>query len=248
MDTDASTDHDLGSALQGVAALLDYIRWVSFFAKDSSGRFIAANRNFLKLCGVRRLDDLLGRSDRDFFEPARARLYMEDDRKVFATGRPVESRIEPEPLVGPLPGADLIVTNKMPVRLGDGRIGAVAGVCLHLADAAMFSAELGGFAALLRRMEETPGAAWDLSELAASQGMSVSKFERQFKRLFFMTPAAYRQSLRLRRARHDLITTRKPVGQIAIEQGFYDQSHFTKRFRAAFGCSPLRCRREAEQR
>ena len=136
----------------------------------------------------------------------------------------------------------------MPVRLGDGRIGAVAGVCLHLADAAMFSAELGGFAALLRRMEETPGAAWDLSELAASQGMSVSKFERQFKRLFFMTPAAYRQSLRLRRARHDLITTRKPVGQIAIEQGFYDQSHFTKRFRAAFGCSPLRCRREAEQR
>ncbi|MFZ9933716.1 MAG: hypothetical protein ACO3G9_11040, partial [Chthoniobacterales bacterium] len=44
MDTDASTDHDLGSALQGVAALFDYIRGVSFFAKDSSGRFIAAPR------------------------------------------------------------------------------------------------------------------------------------------------------------------------------------------------------------
>lgn len=236
---------DLASALQDVAELLDHIRGVSFFAKDTAGRFIAANRAFLKLCGVREVPQLAGRTDADFFEPARARLYMEDDRKVVATGKPMDARIEPGPGAAAPSGPDLVVTTKIPVRGGDGGVCAVAGICLDLADAALSSVELGEFAAVLRLIEEAPPGPLDVAGLAARQGMSVSKFERHFKKLFLATPAAYHDSVRMRRARHELACTSKSVGQIASELGFYDQSHFTKRFRKECGTTPLRFRRAA---
>lgn len=238
---------DLAAALQAIAELLDHIRGVSFFAKDTGGRFVAANRAFLKLCGVRELTQLAGRTDADFFEPERARLYMEDDRKVVNSGKPMEARIEPGPGADSPVGPDLVVTTKIPVRGADGSVCAVAGICLDLADAAMSSVELGEFAASLRLIEQASPGPLDVASLAAGQGMSVSKFERRFKKLFLATPATYHDSARMRRARRELVSTSKSVGQIASELGFYDQSHFTKRFREACGCTPLRFRRAARQ-
>ena len=51
--------------------------------------------------------------------------------------------------------------------------------------------------------------------------------------------------MRLSQARNDLLPTKKSIGEIALEYGFYEQSHFTKRFLAVYGMSPLRFRKNA---
>lgn len=75
--------------------------------------------------------------------------------------------------------------------------------------------------------------------------MSTTKFERRFKKLFHTTPVAYHLQVRLRQARQVLLSTTKSIGEIALEYGFHDQSHFTKRFVAAYGITPLRFRKKA---
>jgi AraC family transcriptional regulator len=40
-----------------------------------------------------------------------------------------------------------------------------------------------------------------------------------------------------------LATTDEPVSVIALGTGFFDQSHFTKRFRKAIGMTPTQFRR-----
>jgi AraC family transcriptional activator of tynA and feaB len=37
------------------------------------------------------------------------------------------------------------------------------------------------------------------------------------------------------------------IGEIAFSWGFSDHSHFTRRFRAAFGMSPGECRRQLQE-
>ena len=78
--------------------------------------------------------------------------------------------------------------------------------------------------------------------------LSVSQFQREFRRLFGLTPTAYVLEARLQAARHQLDTTTRPLGQIAVACGFYDQSYFVKRFKAATGLRPLEYRRRFARR
>ena len=54
----------------------------------------------------------------------------------------------------------------------------------------------------------------------------------------------YVLSLRVQRAQRLLTTTNQSVGEIALATGFYDQSHFTKRFNKAVGMTPLAYRKK----
>ena len=46
----------------------------------------------------------------------------------------------------------------------------------------------------------------------------------------------------MRRAADALARSSAPLGQIALDAGFADQSHFTRAFRAAYGVTPRRWR------
>ena len=218
-----------------------YLPDVCFFAKDKAGRFIAANPAFLKLCGLSDLNDLLGKTDLDFFPKKRAELYMHDDRKVVETGVKLENQIEPMPFGKS--NTALIMTTKFPLLSADGRILGLAGIARNLLETSVQSSEMNEFAKTIDHIECFCRERFDLPTLAARQGMSPSKFERKFKKLFRMTPSAFHLQVRLRQARKDLLATTKSIGEIGLEYGFYDQSHFTKRFIAVYGIPPLRFRK-----
>ena len=82
-----------------------------------------------------------------------------------------------------------------------------------------------------------------IAELAKRANLSASQLQREFGRLFGMTPGDYVLRVRLLMARRQLEATSEAVGRIALDCGFYDQSHFTKAFRAATGLSPLEYRK-----
>lgn len=76
-----------------------------------------------------------------------------------------------------------------------------------------------------------------LDEIAAAVGLSKFHLLRTFKDATGLTPWRYQVQLRLATAR-ELLREGTPASQVAVVCGFFDQSHFTRLFRASYGITP----------
>ena len=81
-----------------------------------------------------------------------------------------------------------------------------------------------------------------LDDLAGLCGLGRFSFLKQFKRTIGMTPHAWLLRLRLEQACGLLSRSELPIIDVAHAVGFYDQSHFNRAFRHAFGVAPSRYR------
>jgi AraC family transcriptional regulator, glycine betaine-responsive activator len=87
-----------------------------------------------------------------------------------------------------------------------------------------------------------------LDEIAARAGLSRRQIERLFKRHLGYAPKRYYLQARLRRARELLLQTSMSILDIATACGFRSPHHFSKCYRAHFGCPPSVERRAPERR
>jgi len=69
---------------------------------------------------------------------------------------------------------------------------------------------------------------------------NINKFAliRSFRRKFNTTPNAYQLQLKISYGKH-LLKSCGSIADIALKAGFYDQAHFTKEFKRAYGVTPL---------
>ncbi|MBV9482576.1 MAG: helix-turn-helix transcriptional regulator [Acidobacteria bacterium] len=81
-----------------------------------------------------------------------------------------------------------------------------------------------------------------ISELATVAGVHPVHLARVFRAHYGVTPGLYMRRLRLRWAARRLTATNAPLGEIAAEAGFSDQSHFGRLFKQYFGIPPGRIR------
>ena len=81
-----------------------------------------------------------------------------------------------------------------------------------------------------------------LDALAGAVGLSPEHLCRVFKAETGVPPAQYLKSLKMRRARSLLETTRLSVKQVMTAVGIADPSHFVRDFRRAYGSPPARYR------
>lgn len=90
----------------------------NIFRKDLQFRFTFANQQFCKTLG-RTLDQIIGKTDFDFFPTGLAAKYQRDDRRVLETGQPYETVEEHQP-----PGHEKIYVQvvKTPLRAANGEI------------------------------------------------------------------------------------------------------------------------------
>ena len=86
---------------------------------------------------------------------------------------------------------------------------------------------------------ETP-----VAKLARECGLSASHFTRALRRSVGMAPHQWLLSLRVERAKEQLLNSDASLSEIAIDSGFADQSHFTRVFMKHVGSSPGQWRRE----
>jgi len=77
-----------------------------------------------------------------------------------------------------------------------------------------------------------------LDEIAAATGLSRRQIERLFKRHLNCVPKRYYLQMRLRRARELLLQTSMPIIDITTACGFQSPPHFSRCYRAQFGCPP----------
>jgi len=77
-----------------------------------------------------------------------------------------------------------------------------------------------------------------MAAMAAMAGLSATHFNRQFLATFGRSPTQFIHSLRIEKGRQLLAQTDRDIGVIALELGYHDQSHFTRKFKVITGLTP----------
>lgn len=83
-----------------------------------------------------------------------------------------------------------------------------------------------------------------LAEVAAAIGVEPDRLARGFRRAYGEPLAAYLRRVRIEAAASMLLTTDRPISQIAGDVGFADQAHLTRWFSRYLGTTPGRYRAE----
>jgi PAS domain S-box-containing protein len=97
---------------------------LNVFYKDDRFRFVSANQRFCETLG-RPLEEIVGRSDWDFFPEHQCQKYRRDDEHVLNTGETLE---DVEAYFKPTGEKLHVQVLKAPVRDGDGKIVGVQGM------------------------------------------------------------------------------------------------------------------------
>ncbi len=211
-----------------------------FFVKDANRHFVYINQELADFMGLENKEDIVGRPDSDFFADDIEKSYAADDKQVIDEGIVVRNKVE---LI--TTSQRLIqwhITNKVPLFDSEGKVCGLAGVtrkfegntnALHRSAldksieyiAANYSKEI------------------KLKDLAQVCGLSLSAFERHFKKSFHLTPIQYLNRYRIQQSCAALSQSDVPISAIAMDCGFYDQSHFTRSFLHVLHTTPAAYRR-----
>lgn len=92
-----------------------------------------------------------------------------------------------------------------------------------------------------RRLEASPRDPPRVRELAEDADVHPTHLTRRFKRAYGLTVTAHVRRLRTREAAR-LIADGRPLGRVAMEAGFADQSHLCRVFKRETGLTPGRFR------
>ncbi len=222
--------------------LFNHLPDVYYFVKDRQGRFMLANDTFVKQCGVEREEQIIGKTDFDFFPLGRAESYVKDDTYVMETGESIIDRVE----LAPDPGNSIhwFITCKVPLYSNDGKIIGLAGTARDITRAGLALQPYTEMRAVLEYVRDHYAQPIEVKELAALVHLSVSQFERRFRKVFQISPLKHIMNVRIRAASLRLTSTNDTIAHIALDCGFYDHSHFTRNFRKIMGTSPKEYRKQ----
>ena len=222
--------------------LFEYLPGIYFYAKDTQSRFMRVNGPFLQSHGMNNLDEILGKTDRDFHTPAMAEAYIAEDKRVMEGREAIPNQVWLVPHWRGTPR--WFLSSKTPLFDQDNVVMGIAGA-MYLIDTPEEQRELFGDVhpaiAYMEKNYEQPIAMDDMAQRA---GLSIAHFNRRFKAILRMTPGDYLLALRIQAAQRLLVETTYGISDVASRVGFYDQSHFTKRFRRETGLTPLAYRKQ----
>jgi AraC-like DNA-binding protein len=220
--------------------LFEPLPGIYLYVKDCESRFMRGNQVVCDVVGVASPAELVGRTDFDFFPPAIAAQYLAEDRRVLASDRPLANQ------VWLVPGSDgvphLYLCNKIPLHGRDGAVVGIAGVKRPYEHSAGKREGFSRLSSVVAFVTEHYPETIEVAELAAHAGLSVSQLQREFSKHFGITPTNYIREVRIGMARHLLETSDMSVSQVALDCGFYDQSHFNHHFKTLTGLTPRRYR------
>jgi PAS domain S-box-containing protein len=222
--------------------LFEHLPDVFFFAKDLEGRFTMANHIFIEKCGMKKPEDLFGLTDFDVFPRHLAEKYVRDDKQVTRSGEALVNVIELVIHIGK--STDWYSTTKLPVRNEAGKIIGLAGFTRDIKKMESGSRHFSEMGEVFDYVMEHYPESIDMSKLASIVCLSISQFERRFKTLFKISPLKYITMVRIHAACQALAEGSERISDIALNNGFYDLSHFNRQFKGQMSMSPSAYRKK----
>ena len=220
---------------------------VAAWLKLADGRFVTVSPAFAEGLGFAPAD-AERTFDQDFFGPNEIGRFRADDRRVDSSGKPRVFLEPPDSLTPAAWGA----TVKIPMP---GVAGATAGFSysvdtlleleglLDVVEARHSrSAETTVPDRLRRHLNRRFRTRIKVSDLADRFRRHPDYLGRSFHQSFGSTISDYVRARRVAWAARHLCRGRRPIAEIALEAGFYDQSHLTHAFRKVLGTTPARFR------
>ena len=96
------------------------------FVKDADARFVEVNEALIEALGSHSADEVLGKTDFDFFDQELAEHFHADDEKVVQSGRPL---IEREEMIFDRDGnRKWLLTTKVPLKDAEGQVTGLVGI------------------------------------------------------------------------------------------------------------------------
>ncbi|OSY89265.1 AraC family transcriptional regulator [Tenacibaculum holothuriorum] len=99
---------------------------------------------------------------------------------------------------------------------------------------------------VLEIIHDSPELCMSLTSLALELNIHPVHLSRQFPKYFKTSLGNYIKYTRLNKAVSLIINKGKSMTEIAVEVGFYDQSHFTNLFKKEFNITPLAFRKKTQ--
>jgi AraC-like DNA-binding protein len=218
----------------------DTIPHLHFFLKNKEGQFLALNRNSLLRLGMNEESDVIGKTDFDFHPRELAAAYVNEDRRVMSTGKPVVDQLWT--VVNHHGIHEWFLSSKTPLRNRCGEVIGIAGVMRKVEKQGDFINLYGPLGHVVQGFLRDYSQQFSMSERAESIGMSLSSFERKFSAIFGQSPTQYLQQVRIHAARAMIERDQHELAHIARACGFYDQSQFGKVFKRFAGMTPAQYR------
>ncbi|QDT09754.1 HTH-type transcriptional activator RhaS [Planctomycetes bacterium K23_9] len=206
---------------------------------------MSLNRRGCEYCGVANEAEAIGRTDHDFFPKQRADEYRADDEAVMESGESIINRMESAPEDAGSPR--LVVTSKVPLRDQKGRVIGVAGISRQIERIQTPSGTADAFSQVIEMLHRDYAKNLSTEQLASKAGLSVSHFERRFRRAFGASPRQYLVRVRVENASRLLLSSDQTISQIALACGFYDHAHFSRSFRRVMNVTPSQYRKTNPQ-
>jgi PAS domain S-box-containing protein len=107
-----------------LAAIIDHVAH-PIFVKDRQFRWVLLNRALCEMVGYPR-EELLGKTDYDFFPRAEADFFRQKDIEMFTTGSQVT--IDEEPITDAAGRRHVLATTKVPLRAESGEVTHLVGI------------------------------------------------------------------------------------------------------------------------
>ena len=227
--------------LAALETLFDALNDVAFFVKDREGRYLSANTTLVRRCGLRSKADIIGKTALEVHPRLLAQTYAAQDRQVIDSGLPLKKHLELH--LYPSRGRGWCLTHKTPLRDEAGRIVGLAGTSQDLGLADELHPVYRKIADIALHIRENYHDSISMEELARGAGLSLSRVERLFQRVFHYSPRQLLLQSRLGAAMAMIETgEQRSIAQIAYACGYTDHSAFSRQFKAHAGMSPQQYR------
>ena len=149
VDSRAALAHERGL----LRSVIDAVPDTHLFVKDRASRFVITNAAHLQTLGLRHLEDVAGKTDRDLTPGPLADQYFADEQAVMESGTPLHDRIEP--VIDQHSGArHWYLTSKVPLRDASGAVTGHVGISRNITTLRQAEEERERLQAEVIRMQE----------------------------------------------------------------------------------------------
>ena len=222
-----------------ILKIFDHQAGIILWVKDRSGVYQYANDEYLRHFFLTDLNEVVGKTDYDFVPKYIADSFIADDDLVLK-GEEIYNRIELVSFKDEM--IDWYMTDKLPLKDKSGDIVGTIGVTRKVENMKGPQVPENSIVKIMSYIKDNFSQNISVVEMAEICCLSVSAFERKFKKYFKITPTAYILKFRINQVCRNLAYTNKSISEIALDCGFCDHSYMTRQFKKVMKCSPTEFR------